>query len=112
MKTIGLIGGMSWESTVQRRKVKIQMEDSAVNITIVHGQSHKGSTYHIAKILSEKLKGEVTEFFLPRDFHSFCVGCTNCFGKSETLCPHFESLKPITEALDKVLPQLSVLPIE
>ena len=71
-----------------------------MNITIVHGQSHKGSTYHIAKILSEKLKGEVTEFFLPRDFRSFCVGCTNCFEKSETLCPHYESLKPITEALD------------
>lgn len=71
-----------------------------MKITIVHGQSHKGSTYHIAKILSEKLKGEVTEFFLPRDFRSFCVGCTNCFEKSETLCPHYESLKPITEALD------------
>ena len=71
-----------------------------MKITIIHGQSHKGSTYHIARLLAEKLEGEITEFFLPRDFDSFCVGCTNCFKKSETLCPHYEKLKPFTEAID------------
>lgn len=54
---------------------------------IIHGQSHVGSTCHIARILAGKLGGEVTEFFLPRDFGHFCVGCTQCFVKSETLCP-------------------------
>lgn len=68
--------------------------------TIIHGQSHKGSTYHIARQLSDKLDGEVTEFFLPRDFNSFCVGCANCFSKSEELCPHYENLKPLTDAID------------
>ena len=72
-----------------------------MKITMIHGQSHKGSTYHIAKMLAEKLEGDVTEFFLPRDFSSFCVGCTKCFETDETLCPHYEKLKPITEALDK-----------
>lgn len=71
-----------------------------MKITIIHGQNHKGSTYHIARMLSKKLDGEVTEFLLPRDFGSFCIGCTNCFKKSETLCPHYEKLQPITEALD------------
>ena len=72
-----------------------------MKIVIIHGQSHKGSTWHIANILSEKLGGsEITEFFLPKEFNSFCVGCTNCFEKSETLCPHYEKLKPMTEALD------------
>lgn len=71
-----------------------------MKIVIIHGQSHKGSTYHIAKMLSEKLEGETTEFFLPRDFDSFCMGCTNCFKKSEMLCPHYEKLQPITEAMD------------
>ena len=71
-----------------------------MKITIIHGQSHKGSTYHIAEMLEEKLNGDVTEFFLPRDFGAFCIGCTNCFGKSEDMCPHYETLKPITEALD------------
>lgn len=71
-----------------------------MKITVIHGQSHQGSTYHIAHRLAEKLGGETTEFFLPRDFGSFCVGCNTCFGKSETLCPHYEALKPITEAMD------------
>lgn len=71
-----------------------------MKITIIHGQSHKGSTYHIARMLAQKLKGETTEFFLPKDFDSFCVGCTSCFEKTETLCPHYEKLKPITEALN------------
>ncbi|MEF9891814.1 MAG: NAD(P)H-dependent oxidoreductase [Anaerorhabdus sp.] len=72
-----------------------------MQITIIHGQNHKGSTYHIAKQLADKLEGEITEFFLPRDFDSFCVGCNTCFGKSELLCPHRERLNPITEALNK-----------
>ena len=71
-----------------------------MKITIIHGQSHKGSTYHIARILAEKLNGDITEFFLPKDFGDFCVGCTNCFMKSETLCPHYKKLEPITQAID------------
>ena len=72
-----------------------------MKITIIHGQNHKGSTYHIAKMLADKLDGEVTEFFLPRDFGEFCIGCTNCFAKAEELCPHYQKLKPITEAIDE-----------
>lgn len=68
---------------------------------IIHGQSHMGSTCHIARILAGKLGGEVTEFFLPRDFGHFCVGCTQCFVKSETLCPHYDQLRPITEVMDR-----------
>ena len=72
-----------------------------MKITILHGQSHKGSTYHIARMLADKLEGAVTEFFLPRDFGEFCVGCTQCFEQSETLCPHYEKLQPITQAIDQ-----------
>lgn len=67
---------------------------------MIHGQSHQGSTCHIARSLAEKLNGEITEFFLPEDFGAFCVGCTACFKVSETKCPHFEKLAPITRALD------------
>ena len=67
---------------------------------IIHGQSHKGSTYHIAHLLAEKLGGEITEFFLPRDFGEFCVGCTNYFTVSEEKCPHYKKIAPITEAID------------
>ena len=71
-----------------------------LKVLIIHGQSHKGSTYHAAKMLAEKIQGEITEFFLPKDFGEFCTGCTNCFVNSETACPHYSKLKPITEAID------------
>lgn len=35
--------------------------------------------------------GFIKEFFLPRDFGEFCVGCTKCFTESEKKCPHFEN---------------------
>ena len=68
---------------------------------IIHGQSHKGSTYHIAHELAEKLGGEITEFFLPKDFGEMCCGCTKCFMESEDKCPHYQKLLPITKAIDE-----------
>ena len=68
-----------------------------MKITVIHGQSHKGSTYHIARMLTDRLGGEVTEFMLPRDFSSYCCGCINCF-EDETKCPHYAKLSPITKA--------------
>ncbi len=71
-----------------------------MKVTIIHGQSHKGSSFHIARLLADKLDGEVIEFFLPKDFDEFCCGCTNCFIYGEDRCPHFEQLSPITAAID------------
>lgn len=71
-----------------------------MKIVVINGQNHKGSTYHLGRILAEKISDDITEFFLPRDFGEFCCGCTNCFAKSETLCPHYKKLKPLTEAMD------------
>lgn len=68
---------------------------------IINGQSHKGSTYHIARMVADKISDDIMEIFLPRDFGEFCTGCTQCFVKSETLCPHYEKLKPITESIDE-----------
>ena len=67
---------------------------------IIHGQSHKGSTYHVARSLAEKIGGEITDFFLPADFGEFCTGCNQCFFKGETACPHHDRLAPITAAMD------------
>lgn len=72
-----------------------------MKIVVVNGQNHKGSTYHIGKMLTEKLGGEVTEFFLPRDFDQICGGCTNCFVYTEDSCPHIDRLKVITAAMDE-----------
>lgn len=70
-----------------------------MKITIIYGQNHKGSTYNIAHTLASKVGGEITEYFLPRDFNNFCLGCTTCFMKDEKLCPHYEKLNPITKSM-------------
>lgn len=70
-----------------------------MKIITINGQNHKGSTYHIAKMLADKVGGELTEFFLPKDFGEFCVGCNSCFMISERKCPHYEKLKPLTQAM-------------
>ena len=72
-----------------------------MKITIIHGQSHKSSTYHIARMVAEKTGGDITEFFLPNDFNQFCCGCANCFTTSEKDCPHYQQLSPITKAIDE-----------
>ncbi len=71
-----------------------------MKIAMINGQNHKGSTYHIGKMLADKLGGEVTEFSLPRDFGHFCVGCNQCIVKDEKLCLYYKELKPLTEAID------------
>ena len=72
-----------------------------MKVTVIHGQNHHGSTYHLAHSLAEKLGGEMTEFFLPKDFGDMCLGCTRCFMESEKKCPHYEYLAPITAAMDE-----------
>ena len=44
-----------------------------MKVVIIHGQSHKGSTYHIAHMLAVKISEDIKEFFLPRDFGEFSV---------------------------------------
>lgn len=55
-----------------------------MKITLIHGQNHKGSTYHIGKMLAEKFEGvTITEFFLPKDLEHFCLGCYQCIEAEE-----------------------------
>lgn len=35
-----------------------------MKIVIIHGQSHKGSTYHIAHMLAEKISGDMKDIIL------------------------------------------------
>ena len=72
-----------------------------MRIVIINGQNHKGSTHMVARELAEKVGGEIREFFLPRDFDQPCAGCWSCFKTDMTRCPHYEKLRPITEAMDE-----------
>lgn len=70
-----------------------------MKITIIHGQSHAGSTCLAARELAQKAGGEVREFFLPRDFDRPCLGCYTCFQKDLRSCPHYRELQPLAEAI-------------
>lgn len=76
-----------------------------MKIVIIHGQNHKGTTYCVARKLVHKIKQQdrqktkVKEFFLPRDFDKPCLGCGTCFHEDLTHCPHFEKLKPLSDAI-------------
>lgn len=73
-------------------------------ITVVHGQCHKGSTYHITKAILDKLKDDdsiINEFFLPKDGPDFCIGCSSCFLKGESYCPSFEKVALIANAIEE-----------
>ncbi|HCW24353.1 MAG TPA: flavin reductase [Lachnospiraceae bacterium] len=72
-----------------------------MKITLILGTNRKGTTYHLARMIADRLEGEVTEVFLPGDFSPYCTGCGLCFRRSETLCPHARQLMPITQAIDE-----------
>ena len=74
-----------------------------MKITVVYGQNHKGSTYRIARMLAEKLDGDISEIFLPRDFGEFSCGLrTSAFmQRCKRIVRIAESLQPITQKLDK-----------
>lgn len=42
-----------------------------MKIVIIHGQSHKGSTYHIAHMLAEKISNDIKEFFCQKILENF-----------------------------------------
>jgi multimeric flavodoxin WrbA len=70
-----------------------------MKIVVINGINHFGSTYKLTHKLLDKLEGEVKEYFLPKDFDEFCLGCTTCLFKGEDKCPHNEKLKPIVDSL-------------
>jgi multimeric flavodoxin WrbA len=72
-----------------------------MNIAIIHGQNHKGSSYHTGRLVVDQIPGEhaITEFFLPRDLNHFCVGCYRCI-ENDADCPWHEKKKSITDAME------------
>lgn len=79
-----------------------EMGGANLKIVIIHGQSHKGSTYHMGRFMAEKLTDDqnISEFFLPRDLNHFCAGCYSCI-EDETKCPFWNEKKVILDALKK-----------
>jgi len=73
-----------------------------MEITILHGQAHKGSTYHITAMIKERLVDSNTtfhEYFMPKDAPDFCVGCYQCIQKGEEYCPQVDRVQEISESM-------------
>jgi len=72
-----------------------------MKIAIIHGQNHKGSSYHTGRLLVDQMQGEheIAEFFLPRDLNHFCAGCYRCI-ENDAGCPYYEQKKVITDAME------------
>lgn len=73
-----------------------------MKIVVVHGQTHKGSTYHITQMLLDKLscdKKDVLEFYV-NDIGD-CVGCFQCVMKGEDTCPHRCQTEKIIKAIEE-----------
>lgn len=74
-----------------------------MRITVIYGQNHRGVSYTMAqRVLAYLMEegDELTEFFLPKDGPSFCVGCNGCFVRGEEHCPEAARVQPIMQAVE------------
>lgn len=70
-----------------------------MKITVINGTEKHGITYRLKEIFLQNFQNaEITEFFLPKDCPSFCVGCTNCFMKGENNCKDFAYINKIEKS--------------
>jgi len=72
--------------------------EKIVKIALIHGQNHKGSTYHIARMTAEKIGGSTEEFY-PEEFSEGCLGCYACINKGMTFCPHYDRIGPVLASM-------------
>lgn len=71
-----------------------------MNIVVLHGQNHHGSTWNITRLLLEGIAtpaDSVAEYNFSEFPH--CTGCFACLLKGEQHCPHATLVQPIAQAL-------------
>ena len=67
---------------------------------VINGTQQKGCTYHLKEIFLDELKPDnLIELYFPKDAPAYCIGCKRCFMESETLCPHYDKVNPIWQAM-------------
>ncbi len=72
-----------------------------MKIIVINGTEKRGVTYRLKELFLEKLKvaAEITEYYLPRDCPSFCLGCTSCFMHGENTCKDYTYISAIEKSL-------------
>lgn len=73
-----------------------------MKIVLIHGQNHKGSSYHIGRMIADKITcdKEIIEFFLPKDLNHFCTGCYSCID-DDCKCPVYAEKHRIMHAVEQ-----------
>ncbi len=71
-----------------------------MKITVINGTEKHGVTYKLKERFLENFKSsEITEFYLPKDCPSFCLGCTSCFMRGEDTCKDYSYINAIEKSL-------------
>jgi len=73
-----------------------------MKVVVLHGQHHKGSTYHVAQAIIEEMKvmpQDVSEFYFNEQRH--CRGCFVCMLKGEQYCPNYDQIAPVVKSMDE-----------
>lgn len=72
-----------------------------MKITVINGTEKHGVTYKLKEQFLESFKcvAEITEYYLPKDCPSFCIGCTSCFMKGENTCKDYSYINAIEKSL-------------
>lgn len=72
-----------------------------MKITVINGTEKHGVTYQLKETFLNHFKesSEITEYYLPKDCPSFCVGCTSCFMNGENTCKDFSYINKIEKSL-------------
>ena len=72
-----------------------------MKITVINGTEKHGVTYKLKETFLKRFKdkAEITEYYLPKDCPSFCVGCTSCFMKGEDTCKDYTYVNTIEKSL-------------
>lgn len=80
-------------ASVRRIKIDQQKgEYGRMKILMINGTLRQGSSYHIGRMVIEKIAedgDEIIELFLPKDMPEFCRGCAVCITESEKKCPDY-----------------------
>lgn len=72
-----------------------------MKITVINGTEKHGVTFNLKELFLEPFHAvaEITEYYLPKDCPSFCVGCTSCFMKGEDACKDYAYVNAIEKSL-------------
>ncbi len=72
-----------------------------MKITVINGTEKQGVTYKLKELFLYNFRAvaEITEYYLPKDCPSFCLGCTSCFVRGENTCKDYAYINAIEKSL-------------